>query len=328
MTVAVVGGGSWGTALAVHVARAGRPVTVWAREPEIVDAIERHGRNPWYLSDVDLPKTVRATGDIAVALADADLVIIAVPSEFVRSRVADMPPIASGVPIVSATKGFDPERHCRMTELIIERFPDAAVAALSGPTFAREVATGRPTAAVIASRDERLGALLQQRLGTREFRLYTNRDVIGVETGGALKNVMAIATGLADGLELGESARAALITRGLAEMTRLAVALGGSATTLAGLAGLGDLVLTSTGSLSRNHTLGVALARGGTVAGLERDTRMIAEGVRTVRSALALARRHGVTLPISEEVAAVLFEGKAPSAALASLLSRAAARED
>ena len=239
--------------------------------------------------------------------------IVAVPSEFVGASLKALPPIPADVPLVSATKGLDPERHLRMSELIAERFPDARVAVLSGPTFAREVALGRPTAAVIASRDDTLAALLQRRLGTREFRLYANRDVTGVELGGALKNVMAIATGIADGLGLGENARAALITRGLAEMTRLAVALGAVSGTLAGLAGMGDLVLTCTGSLSRNRQLGMALAKGESAASVERETRMIAEGARTVTSALALARRYAVSLPICHEVGAVLFEGKAPA---------------
>jgi glycerol-3-phosphate dehydrogenase (NAD(P)+) len=209
-----------------------------------------------------------------------------------------------------------------------ERFPAAGVAALSGPTFAREVALARPTAAVIASRDVMLAGRLQEAIGTRELRLYTNPDVVGVETGGALKNVMAIATGIADGLGLGENARAALVTRGLAEITRLAFALGGQPATMAGLAGLGDLVLTCTGSLSRNRALGIALAGGQGLEAHEGGTRMIAEGARTVRSALALAKRHGVSLPICVEVGAVLFDGKAPAAALAALLDRAPTRED
>ena len=328
MTVGIVGGGSWGTALAIHLARAGTPVRIWAREAEIVEGIRRERRNPWYLADAAIPLNVEATGDLQEATNGVDIVIVAVPSEFVARTLAGLPRVPDAVPMVSATKGFDPERHLRMTEVIAERFPGGSVAALSGPTFAREVAAGLPTAAVVASTDETLAARLQRRLGTREFRLYTNRDVVGVETGGALKNVIAIATGLADGLGLGENARAALITRGLVEMTRLAVALGGAAGTLAGLAGLGDLVLTCTGSLSRNHTLGMELAKGGTLAQFEQGTRMVAEGVRTARSADALARRHGVTLPIAREIAATLFDGKPAREALASLLARPAARED
>jgi glycerol-3-phosphate dehydrogenase (NAD(P)+) len=326
--IAIVGGGSWGTALAIHLGRAGRVVRLWAREVEVVDGIRAARRNPWYLPDVPVPEDVLATTDLGEAVERADTVVVAVPSEFVARTLAAIGKIPSDVAVVSATKGFDPVRHVRMTELIAEQFPGAPFAALSGPTFAREVALGRPTAAVIASTDDRLARELQQGLGTREFRLYTNRDVIGVEAGGALKNVMAIATGLADGLGLGENARAGLITRGLAELSRLAIALGAVPGTLAGLAGLGDLVLTCTGALSRNHALGMELAKGATVASVERSTRMIAEGVRTVRSAVALARRHAVTMPVSAEVAAVLFDGKPPADALASLLGRSAGRED
>jgi glycerol-3-phosphate dehydrogenase (NAD(P)+) len=328
MTVAVIGGGSWGTALSVHLGRQGVPVRLWVREAEIVDAIARTRRNAWYLSDVELPAAVRATGDLAEALDGADLVTIAVPSEFVAGLLKNLGPLPPDVPIVSATKGLDPERHLRMTELIGSRFPDAPLAALSGPTFAREVALGLPTACVIASADEALARRLQKRLGSREFRLYTNRDVVGVEIGGALKNVIAIATGLADGLDLGQNARAALITRGLAEITRLAIALGAAPATLAGLAGVGDLVLTCTGALSRNRALGMALAQGRTQAAVEGESRMIAEGARTVTSALALAERQGVSLPICVEVGAVLFEGKPPATALAALLGRATRSED
>lgn len=327
-TFALVGGGSWGTALAMHLARRGDAVRLWVREPEIVEAIARTRRNGWYLSDVELPPGVSATGDVAESLDGADIVIVAVPSEFVATTLKSVGRLGSGVPIVSATKGLDPVRHVRMTELIADRFPGSPVAALSGPTFAREVALGLPTACVIASADEALALRLQTAMGTRSFRLYTNRDVAGVEIGGALKNVMAIATGLADGLELGQNARAGLITRGLAEMTRLAVALGASPATLAGLAGLGDLVLTCTGGLSRNRALGMALARGRTQAAVENETRMIAEGARTVASALALAGRHGVALPICVEVGAVLFEGKPADEAVASLLGRAVRPED
>ena len=326
--IALVGGGSWGTALAVHLARAGAAVRLWAREPEVVAGVRAARRNPWYLADIELPAGVEVTGDLAAAARGASLVVMVVPSEFFRVTLAGLGPVPDEVPIVSATKGFEPERHLRMSEVILERFPGARVAALSGPTFAREVALGLPTAAVVAARDDTLAAALQRRLGTRELRLYANRDVIGVEAGGALKNVTAIATGIADGLGLGENARAALVTRGLAEMTRLAVALGAAPATLAGLAGLGDLVLTCTGHLSRNRALGIELARGRSAAAVERETRMIAEGARTVRSALALARRHAVTLPICQEVAAVLFDGKPPADALAALLERPPRRED
>jgi glycerol-3-phosphate dehydrogenase (NAD(P)+) len=326
VSIAIIGAGSWGTALAVHLARAGERVNLWARSAEVVEHIRVRRRNPWYLSDVSLPDGVVPTTDAGAALAGATLVIVAVPSEFFAATLARLGPVTA--PVVSATKGFEPGRHRRMSDVVVERWPDAPVAVLSGPTFAREVALAQPTAAVIASRDETLAGDLQRRLGSRELRLYTNRDVVGVEVGGATKNVIALATGLADGLGLGENARAALVTRGLAEITRLAVALGGEPATLAGLAGLGDLVLTATGTLSRNRALGMALARGESPLAVQRASRMVAEGVPTVTVALALAECHGVALPIATEVAAVLFDGKPPAAALASLLGRAATRED
>jgi glycerol-3-phosphate dehydrogenase (NAD(P)+) len=324
--IAIIGAGSWGTALAVHLARNGTPVRLCARSAEVVEAMRARRRNPWYLPDVELPRAIEPTTDSAAAVSAASVVVIAVPSEFFVDALSALGAVS--VPVVSATKGFDPVYHRRMSEVLASRWPAVGVAVLSGPTFAREVALAQPTAAVIASDDDDLAAELQRRLGSREFRLYTNRDVVGVEVGGALKNVIAVATGLADGLGLGENARAALVTRGLAEITRLAVTLGGEPATLAGLAGLGDLVLTSTGTLSRNRALGMALARGESPEGARQATRMVAEGVPTVRAALALAARHGVALPIATEVAAVLFDGKPPAEALASLLGRAATRED
>jgi glycerol-3-phosphate dehydrogenase (NAD(P)+) len=326
--VAIIGAGSWGTALAVHCARVGLPVRLWARSPEVARAIAATGRNPWYLTDVEIGPGVMATDDLERALDAAEVVIVAVPSEFVGATLERTRGVARRAAVVSATKGLDPERSLRMSELLALRFPGRAVAALSGPTFAREVALGQPTACVVASEDDAVATRLQASLGSREFRLYTNRDVVGVEIGGALKNVVALATGLADGLGLGENSRAGLVTRGLAEITRLAVALGAAPATLAGLAGLGDLVLTCTGGLSRNRALGVALGRGTPLAVAEGGTRMIAEGVRTVRSALALAQRHRVRLPICAEVGAVLFDGKSPAEALDALLGRAATRED
>jgi glycerol-3-phosphate dehydrogenase (NAD(P)+) len=329
VSVAVVGGGSWGTALAVHLGRGGESVRLWVREAEVLDQIGAYRENRWFLPGIMLPTTVAATTDLAAALAGATVVVIAVPSEFFGAVLKNAAPaIPAGVPVVSATKGLDPHRHLRMTELVGESCPEAPVAALSGPTFAREVALGRPTAAVVACADDEVARDLQRRLGAREFRLYANRDVVGVEIGGALKNVMAIATGLADGLGLGENARAALITRGLAETARLGVALGASPLTFAGLAGLGDLVLTCTGSLSRNRALGLAVAAGKTRTQVEAETRMIAEGVRTIASALALARQVQVTMPICAEVGAVLFDDKPPAAALADLLGREMGRED
>ena len=328
MITAVLGAGSWGTALAIHFGRHGVPVRLWARDGTVAAAIATRRRNPYYLEDAEIPDSVMATAHLAEAVGPADAVVVSVPSEFVAMTLKSIPGLRAGAVVVSATKGFDPERHLRMSELIGARFPEARVAVLSGPTFAREVAQGQPTAAVLASTDEALATRLRDAWGTRAFRLYTNRDVAGVEIGGAMKNVIALATGLGDGLGLGENARAALITRGLAEITRLGVAFGAAAATLAGLSGLGDLVLTCTGSLSRNRALGMALARGRSLDEAQAATRMVAEGVPTVRTALVLARRAAVSVPICEAVGAVLFASWSPREALAALLARAATRED
>jgi glycerol-3-phosphate dehydrogenase (NAD(P)+) len=329
MSLAIVGAGSWGTALAIHLARRRESIRLWCREADLIESINRRRENPWFLPGCAIPAGVDAIADLATTLKGADAVIVAVPSEFFGAVMKDAATaLAPGVPLISATKGLDPQRHLRMSELLREIHPTAPVAALSGPTFAREVAEGRPTAAAIACVDDAIAARLQRRLGSRELRLYANRDIIGVEIAGALKNVMAIATGLADGLSLGENARAALITRGLAEIARLGVALGASPLTFAGLAGLGDLVLTCTGSLSRNRALGLAVAAGKKRADVEAETRMIAEGTRTVTSALAVATRVGVRMPICTEVGAVLFEGKPARDALAGLLARKMGRED
>ncbi|MFQ5828921.1 MAG: NAD(P)H-dependent glycerol-3-phosphate dehydrogenase [Candidatus Methylomirabilia bacterium] len=321
--VAVVGGGSWGTALALHLSRVGFAPRLWVRDPELVELMRARGENPWYLAGIALPPSVAITSDFDEALRGAEFMILAVPSHgFAGVLAASRPAIPRGLPTVSATKGLDPAGARRMSEILSELVPESPVAVLSGPTFAREVALSRPTAAVIAAPNSAHAGDVQRRLSTRVFRLYTNRDVLGVELGGALKNVVAIATGLSDGLGLGENARAALITRGLTEITRLGVALGASPLTFSGLAGMGDLVLTCTGSLSRNRALGLALASGKRLADVQDETRMIAEGVRTTISALELARRAGATLPICREVSAVLFDGKSPRAALASLLER------
>ena len=298
-------------------------VRLWARDPASARAIGAARENRRYLPGALLPDGVLATADHALAFDGSDLVILAVPSHFLRNILQ---PMAAAVPpgavLLSAAKGFEPSSALRMSEVLGQVVPGAAVAVLSGPSFAREVATGLPTALVVVSSDAAVARRLQERLSAPAFRLYTNRDVVGVETGGALKNVMAIATGLSDGLGLGENARAALITRGLAETGRLALALGGQPATLAGLAGLGDLVLTCTGSQSRNHRLGLAVASGRTLAQAEASTPMVAEGVRTVASALTLARRAGVSMPICDEVSAVLFGAKPVKDALASLLAR------
>ena len=321
--VAVLGAGSWGTALAMHLGRVGVPVRLWARDPDLAAAMRARRENPRYLPGAALPDGVSVTADASLALADAGTVLVAVPSHFVEAVLAGVGDrVAARAVLVSATKGLEPRRGLRMSELLGQRLPGRPVAVLSGPSFAREVAQGRPTALVIASSDEGIAADLQRRLAGATFRLYTNRDVVGVELGGAVKNVMAIATGLVDGFGLGENARAALITRGLAEIVRLGTAAGAQPATFAGLAGLGDLVLTCTGSQSRNRALGGEIARGRSLAEVEAGTPMVAEGVRTVSSVLRMARERGVAMPICEEVAAVLFEGKPVAESLASLLAR------
>jgi glycerol-3-phosphate dehydrogenase (NAD(P)+) len=330
--LAVVGAGAWGTALAIQAVRAGFAPRLWVFEPELLAIIRASAENPWFLPGVRLPEAVESHGDIAAVVRDAETVVIAVPSHVFRSVARAMAPhLAPGARVLSAAKGIEEDRLVRMSEVLTEVLPPAQrgrVAVLSGPTFAHEVGHGRPTAAVLASAVPEIAREIQRVLGTPTFRLYTQADVTGVELGGALKNVMAIATGIADGLELGSNARAALLTRGLAEITRLGVALGARARTFAGLAGLGDLVLTCTGELSRNRRLGLALARGESLAEWQASTRSVAEGVRTAQAALALAQRAGVTAPVIAEVAAVLFERKAPREALLALLSRSARPEE
>jgi len=330
--VAVIGAGAWGTALAIQAVRAGYAPRLWVFEPELLTLLRETRENPWYLPGVRLPDGVTSVGSLPEAAADADLLIVAVPSHVLRQVVTDLAPhVNRATRVLSAAKGIEEERLARMSEILAELLPTPArarIAVLSGPTFALEVAQGRPTAAVLASDDAGLARELQSALATPTFRLYTQRDVAGVELGGALKNVMAIAAGIADGLDLGSNARAALLTRGLAEITRLGVALGARARTFAGLAGVGDLILTCTGQLSRNRRLGLALAQGTSLADWQAGTRSVAEGVRTARAALGLAQRTGVPAPIVVEVGAVLFEGKPPLEALLSLLSREARPEE
>ena len=321
--ITILGAGSWGTALAIHLGRLGRCPRLWGRDAALIKHLEGARENARYLPGVQVPAGVRATEDAREALTDAGIVIVAVPSQFVEEVIETARhAIPVDAIVLSATKGLEPRRGRRISVLLSEMLPSHALGVLSGPSFAREVALAQPTALVVASTDVNVGRVLQEILTAPLLRIYTNRDVIGVEIAGALKNVMAIATGLCDGLELGENARAALITRGLAEIVRLGVALGAQPTTFLGLAGIGDLVLTCTGSLSRNRAIGLEIARGRALRQVEAATPMIAEGVRTVRSALTLARSAGVAMPICREVEAVLFEEKPVREALQTLLSR------
>lgn len=308
--VAVVGAGSWGTALAHLLAGRGHETWLWSYEPSVAESIEREHRNPVYLSEIELDPRLRATADLGAALRDAELVVSASPSQVVRQvmakAAAHMPADAL---IVSASKGIELGTLKLMDEVITESLPEGyreRLAFLSGPSFALEVGQGLPTAVTVAAHREEVAVAAQQAFQTPSFRVYTHHDVRGVELGGALKNVVAIAAGAVDGLGLGHNTRAALITRGLAEMTRLGVALGAHPQTFAGLAGMGDLILTCTGALSRNRSVGLALGEGRTLEEVLGGMVMVAEGVKTAESAHALAQRMGVEMPIVDAVHALL----------------------
>jgi glycerol-3-phosphate dehydrogenase (NAD(P)+) len=324
--LAVLGAGSWGTALAKALAERNQEVVLWARSPEIASRIDSERENSAYLPGIRLPDHVRTTHDLAGAVRGASSVYFVVPSHGLREVVAQAAPHLPAVgPLVSATKGIENDSLRLMSQVIEDVVPSGMrhrVCALGGPSFARETALGMPTAVCIASCDAELAGKVQAELASDRLRVYTTDDVVGVEVGGALKNVMAIAVGAADGLGFGHNARAALITRGLAEMSRLAIHLGAHPMTLAGLSGLGDLVLTCTGDLSRNRSVGLELGRGRTLSAVLSEMRMVAEGVRTAKSAHALALREQVDMPITREVHAALYEGKPPLAAVESLLAR------
>ncbi len=331
MRVAVVGGGSWGTALAVHAARLGHPVALWVYEADLARRMSETRENDVFLPGVRLPEGVRPVSDQAEALAGAELAISAVPTH-VNRRVWEEAGrhLPGGSLLVAVTKGIEERTLLIPTEVLAQvlgRGVHSRLVALSGPTFAREVGRGLPAAAVVASRDAGTARAAQEALSSDTFRLYTNRDLVGVEIAAALKNVIAIAVGMCDGLELGHNARAALITRGLAEIARLGEALGADPLTFQGLAGVGDLVLTCTGDLSRNRTLGMRIARGETLEGVTGSSPMVAEGVRTTRSALELAGKAGVDLPVAREVARILFEGKTPREGVSTLMGRAPREE-
>jgi glycerol-3-phosphate dehydrogenase (NAD(P)+) len=322
-TVAVLGAGSWGTTLANLLAKKGHGVRLWAYEPEVVASINREQRNTLFLPGVTLAPGLRAFGDAAEAVTGADVVLSVIPSHAVRSVVTRL---SGSLPhrklVVSATKGIEPDSLQLMSEVLESTLPSPRVAVLSGPSFAEEVCQDQPTAVVAAAADLATAAEVQQIFATSRFRVYSNQDVVGVELGGALKNVIAIAAGILEGLGLGNNPRAALVTRGLAEMTRLGVAMGADPMTLAGLAGMGDLILTTTGALSRNRALGIALAQGQTLAAYTAAHRTVAEGANTAKAASGLARKHGVEMPITEQVCAVLFDGKPPKQGVTDLMER------
>lgn len=323
MRCAVVGAGAWGTALADLLTRNGHDVRLWAYEPDVVESVNRKHENVRFLGGHKLAPALEATRDIERAVDGAELVTLATPSHVLRSILRSAATsLSRSAPIVVATKGIEKGTLCLMTEVAAQEIPGATVVALSGPSFAKEVASCQPTAVVVASEKSGAAAVAQRAFSSPYFRAYTHTDVTGVELCGALKNVMAVATGIAEGLGLGFNARAALVTRGLAEMTRLGLALGAEPSTFAGLAGLGDLVLTCTGSLSRNRAVGVEVGKGRTLEEVLRDKETVAEGVFTAQSARELAAREGVEMPIVDTVNRVLFEGQPARSAIAALMSR------
>jgi glycerol-3-phosphate dehydrogenase (NAD(P)+) len=325
--IAVVGGGAWGTALADLLVRKGggvESVTLWAREPEVVEQVNRDHLNPVFLPGAALAPALRANGDVAETVRGADVVVSAAPCHAVRDVMTRAAAgVGRGAVVVSVSKGLEPERLNTMSCVLGEVLPKRVkIAVLSGPSFAQEVYARQPTAVVAAARDHRVAQRVQQVFSTSYFRVYSATDVVGVELGGALKNVIALAAGILEGLGLGYNTRAALITRGLAEITRLGMALGAEPATFAGLAGMGDLLLTATGPLSRNHQLGVELGLGKRLEDVLAGRSTVAEGVNTARSAVTLGERHGVELPIAREVADVLFQGKSPRQAVSDLMER------
>jgi glycerol-3-phosphate dehydrogenase (NAD(P)+) len=322
--VAILGSGSWGTALAFHLASAGHGVRLWGRNASLIDDMRSRRVNEVYLPDIVLPPAAMPTASLEEALHKAEIVVAAVPSHGTRAVIRSAAPfVPRQALIVSATKGIEQETLLRVSEVIAQEVRGARpVAVLSGPSFASEVARGLPTAVSVGCIDPVLAEDVQREFRAAYFRLYASTDVVGVEIGGALKNVIAIAAGVVEGLGLGQNALAALITRGLVEITRLASALGGRRETLAGLSGLGDLVLTCTGSLSRNRHVGIELARGRSISEIVAGMKMVAEGVKTTTAALALGRKHGVELPIANQMAEVLAGRRSAALAVEELMLR------
>jgi glycerol-3-phosphate dehydrogenase (NAD(P)+) len=324
--IGVIGAGSWGTTLADLLARKGHDVTLWCYEPELVAEMRTTGINSRYLPEITLSPRLTCTNSLDRAVADAALVLFVSPTQVMRAVLGQvLPHLPEGIPLVSASKGIELGTLLTMSQLFRQLLPESRhreIAVLSGPSFAREVARQMPTVVTVAAGDDGVARQVQTAFTTDCFRVYTNRDLVGVELGGAIKNVIAIAAGISDGLGFGHNTRAALITRGLAEMTRLGRALGADPATFAGLAGMGDLVLTCTGDLSRNRTVGIRIGQGETLEAILASMTMVAEGVKTTESAWMLARRHGVDMPIIEQVYRVLHAGKPARQAVIELMTR------
>lgn len=326
--IAIIGAGSWGTALAIALTRSSRAheLALWGHSADVIETLQTRRVNEVYLAGFELPANVEVTSSLAEAISGAQIVLGVIPSAHARNMYRAIRPLAApGTIFVSATKGLEPDSHARISEVIAQEISadtPARLAVLSGPSFAREVAAGDPTAVVLASADAQLAADVQEEFSGPRFRLYTNDDVIGTEIAGAVKNVIAIAAGICTGLDLGTNAVAAIVTRGLAEMTRLAVALGGRRETLSGLAGVGDLILTATGDLSRNRSVGIALGKGRELREILGSTRRVAEGVGSTAATLELARRAQIEMPITEQVHTVLTAGRVTRDAIRDLMER------
>jgi glycerol-3-phosphate dehydrogenase (NAD(P)+) len=329
--ITIIGTGSWGTTLAVHCARLGLNTTLWARTAEEASALNTRRENVDFLPGLPLPLTLHVSHELEPAAREASLILVVVPAQTFRANVRALRPfMRADQIIVSGTKGLELDSLLRMSEILQAELPDvppAQLAVLSGPNIAREIAAGLPASTVIASLSEDTASVVQERLMTPAFRIYTQTDIAGVELAGALKNVYAIAAGVADGYNVGENAKATLLTRALAEMTRLGVALGANRLTFAGLAGVGDLICTCTSRHSRNHTVGERLAQGQSLDAILDGTKMVAEGVTTAKAVCQLAQRCQVEMPLAEQVHAVLFEGKAPRQAIVDLMGRGAKTE-
>jgi len=323
MKVSILGAGSWGTALAIHLARSGHGVLLWSRDSEVASAIAREHRHPRRLSGIPIPDQVRTTSDLGEAFEHSETLLLSVPCAAMRGVLDASPgPDHRARRFVSTAKGIEPETLKRMTEIVLERYPSSSAAALSGPTFAEGVARGDPSAAVIADRGESFARDLQQRFSNAQLRLYSSADVVGVELAGALKNVVAIAAGIVSGLGYGHNTLAALATRGLTEIGRIVRACGGEMRTVHGLAGMGDLMLTATGKQSRNRHLGEEIGRGRPLADVLVRMPEVAEGARTCLAVPTIAARVGVEAPISEVVVAVLYEGMSAAEGVERLMTR------
>lgn len=322
--IAVLGAGSWGTALATLLARHGHPTVLWGRDAAVIEAIDQRHENPRYLPGIPLPESLRASTDLAATVAGADWILVVVPSHAFAETVRALAPLRpAGAGVAWATKGFEPGSGRFLHEVAREVLgPDVALAVVTGPSFAKEVTLGLPTAITVHGDDDAFSQQVADAMHGPAFRAYTGDDMVGAELGGAMKNVLAVATGVADGMQLGLNARAGLITRGLNEMLRLAAAIGGKPETLMGLAGLGDLVLTSTGDLSRNRRLGLALGRGQSLPDAVKEIGQVVESVQTADEVMRQANRHGIDLPISKAVQSVLHGELSPSDGLQQLLAR------